>query len=697
MTLQSELTSIFGEDGWLVERGYHHLPEQLEYALAVSSWLEGDSSQPVSLIEAETGTGKTLGYLFPVVLHWRRTGDRTVIATHTINLQNQLLYGDFQIVETYLIEKGHPLPALVQRLGMQHFVDPDRIVAHISDPPTEEQRVFLEWAMEEASTGTGLIDKWCEEYGELPDRLNENSVCITKESAADCNRAYTAMKQDARRSDIVLTSHMMVLLEAFRNSLILTEESDRQRHVLFDEADQIPASAEKLGNRRIQPNQVARELSQLIGKGSSAMDKHLLTAVRRLEEIHDGLRAIGEHTVQPAIVLGQNNRESFAPIAGMIEQMKSTCEEIGQRIRRSSLRGAEHSHQVATVTETLEWVANFQSEGPVSTHSAQAIGWSPVRRYPSLIFQRALPSMFVSRLWRLRGDRVCFTSATLGPTAAQESDRGLFQSFVGELGVAERCIGQRRSFAPTNFGELYFVLTSPEVPKPLQGAGDGEPEPEEKWMAYAGAMIDIASQSGPTLVLCPSYREARAIGRRTKNSDPIVHQYGEPLSSVVNRFVEGESRVLITPAAWQGTSIRNANGDQLIENLVITRIPFRPPDKIAERIEAELYVRYRKEAAFSLSKGKSYYQHRQLNRALIKLRQGFGRALRHQSDRATIWIADPRFARPGERSSMSYLRRAIPVRFDEAYQESQVLSLKGQRLEPAVQKISEELMEFLLI
>jgi len=92
----------------LVQQGGHHLPEQLQYALSVADWLTGPAAQPIGMIEGDTGTGKTLGYLFPVILHWTQTGERTVIATHTIALQNQILDGDMERVNEYLIAKISP-------------------------------------------------------------------------------------------------------------------------------------------------------------------------------------------------------------------------------------------------------------------------------------------------------------------------------------------------------------------------------------------------------------------------------------------------------------------------------------------------------------------------------------------------------------------------------------------------------------
>src|SRR5690554_4111827 len=165
------MDEIFGPQGWLVSQGRLHLPEQLEYAKAVARWLSGEASQPVGLFEGDTGTGKTLGYLFPMILHWVATGERCVIATHTVALQHQLRENELPLVEGYLVDKGLPLPVVQQRLGMRHYVDPHRASALLEGESDSDDylSLFVEWAAHSAAHGSGLLDEWTESYGALPE------------------------------------------------------------------------------------------------------------------------------------------------------------------------------------------------------------------------------------------------------------------------------------------------------------------------------------------------------------------------------------------------------------------------------------------------------------------------------------------------------------------------------------------------
>ncbi|KXS55437.1 MAG: ATP-dependent DNA helicase DinG [Marinobacter sp. T13-3] len=694
-TLHTELRQIFGPDGWLVQRGGHHLPEQLQYALSVADWLTGDTEKPIGMIEGDTGTGKTLGYLFPVLLYWVHTGKRTVIATHTIALQNQILTGDLALVESYLADAGHPVPRVVQRLGMRHFVDPLRVARLADINPTGDMALFQDWADESAVNGSGLIDEWLEQFGPMPEGLSSDRVCINPGSPSNANPAYQAHKRIGDIGDIVLTSHMMVLLEA-RTTQPILNLPEQFTAVLFDEADQLPASAETLSNRRVQPREIIRELQTLIGQGSAQLDRHLLQATQTLSSIDQRIQAMGEDQRVTEVSLDGDTALTHTA-SELVAELQRECARIHGALRRSALgRAATGQGHLHDVCELLQWVDNFNAESNAQAgFGIHALAWSPVRRIPSLAFQHANPGMFVSTLWRHLHQRVCLTSATLGATAQDAPDEsGLFVPLKAALAIGKTATAVERQYAPAAFGELAVVLADSDQPRPIL-ALDAEHEAGTQlnpaWLSYAVAMIREAVQTGPTLVLTTSYAEAKALGRNLNAIQPLVHTPGTDLTTLIRRLQGGESQVLVSPAAWQGTSIRGESGEQLICNVVITRIPFQPPNPTRERLAMALADA---DDWLTPAKAQMYEIQKVRHQTLIKLRQGIGRLIRSKEDTGTLWIADPRFPSASQRTKHSFFVRAIPRRFYPAYDQAHLFVRRGH-LKPARAPIPESIQEFI--
>lgn len=692
--LKNTLTDVFGSSGWLVRQGGHHLPEQLEYAHAIADWMYGDASQPVALIEGDTGTGKTLGYLFPIVLNWVYSGEKAVIATHTIALQNQLMKGDLELVEDYLLDHDLPLPVFQQRLGMRHFVDPARVESIFDlDPNSVEKALFLEWARETAERGTGLLAEWQEQYGGLPEGIVETNVCITPRTAPGTSASYEIAKEMSAVADVVVTSHMVVLLEARKLVDILGMAGGDVRHLMFDEADQVPMVAEQLSSRRIQVREAIRTINDLVGHGSSHLDKVLRNASKQLQENEEALRNHGSTSAASEITLDESRAHSRVPesLSELIHSIQSVCAATRQSISRSSLAKDPSHLEVHEALELLEKIASFGDHSK-TTEKIHALAWSSKLKIPSFVEQRASPALFVSNLWRNMPLRVAFTSATLGVARSQSLTS--LAPFMAQMAISSRVVCIYKQLSPSRFGLVQYVLTDKSIPKPIRSTSELDDEGSnysDTWLAYTVRMIGKASEMGPTLVLVGSYQEAAIIGRMLSQYKPIIHRYGHPLVDSINKFKEGESQIILTPAAWQGTSIRKDDGSQLIENLVITKIPFVPPNRTAERLAATLAARGN---FLSPRKAVAYYRNAQFSQALRKLRQGMGRAIRKQTDEAVIWICDPRFPRPGETSRYKMFAEVIPDRFCDSYQDATVFSTDGES-RPARKSVPEIVEEAL--
>lgn len=672
--LTQKVEHVFGAGGWLVKRGGHHLEEQLDYALAVAKWLEGGAEKPVALLEADTGTGKSLGYLFPMILHWTETKQRFVIATHTISLQQQLLQGDIKVVEEYLIENNLPIPNIVQRLGMRHFVDTERVADLCAlYPDNRELAALFEWAVTSAISGTGLIDEWKELYGPLPEGVLDTDICINSLSSGDVNAAYSRSKNESRNGDGILTSIMMVALEAKTGQNIFAFSDEAPCNLMFDEADQVPAVAEELSNRRMQVRELVLKINAIDGQGSSALNKALYSAAKKLRVIEDNLRDIGSRRVKREHILGDNELQQ-AVLNEALSSLRQVTSELKTKVERSTLYRIDKNAAGIELVNYLSWVGNFMPASNKSSSNVHAVSWSPVLNIPSLAYQAVNPAMYISNLWRNMKIKVAFTSATIGTANKEKSDP--FIPFKAQLGVSTKLVCVSEQFSPKHFGDLNFVLADPSAPRPVLAYDDEQgAELDKRWLSYAASMVNEARKSGPTLVLVASYHEGAMLAKACGKESVINHKYGTSLNDAISEFIHSDKHVLITPSAWQGTSIRTEKGQQFVKNLVVTRIPFLPPNLSAERLAAHLAkVKGNMPPKIAINIQRIKLR----SRTLIKLRQGFGRLIRQKTDAGTIWLCDPRFPRNGERTNNNFFIGAIAYRFQDAWRKADIHLLNGE-------------------
>ncbi len=145
-----------------------------------------------------------------------------------------------------------------------------------------------------------------------------------------------------------------------------------------------------------------------------------------------------------------------------------------------------------------------------------------------------------------------------------------------------------------------------------------------------------------------------------------MHLRGQLLDTLLRDYRADEKAVLISPAAWEGVNLPS-----MVDQLVIPRIPFAPPERAREAV---------------LGRSQA---HRSVQRGQRKLKQGIGRALRRQSDKATLWVLDPRFPLPRELTAdptrmvyssdgLPQLMKAVPTRFTSGpfskYSQARVIS-----------------------
>nr|WP_289707702.1 helicase C-terminal domain-containing protein [Acinetobacter terrae] len=192
-------------------------------------------------------------------------------------------------------------------------------------------------------------------------------------------------------------------------------------------------------------------------------------------------------------------------------------------------------------------------------------------------------------------------------------------------------------------------------------------------------MIKEAEKYGPTLVLTYSFEESRLIQQELKQIGvyATVQAKGLKLMECLPEFINNESQILVTPSAWDGLNLRTQDNEQLVKNIIITRIPNQPKNILEEYVAREHMIS--RNLPQHIADNLLWMKHR--NHAIRTLKQGLGRGVRSPSDKVTVWIADPRMPRANSPKAKPLIN-AIPVRFLENYAKAKIFEVTGELVTP---------------
>ena len=590
----------------------------------------------VTLVQAATGTGKTIALLAPVMalaaLQKRQgvAAHRSTLSTFTNGLAHQIRDDGAPRVARALEALGYPEVSVATRAGRRQYIDHDRVersLGRLGDRPGSEDARALE-----ALLGFATFQE-AEEHGvRLPAACNPDALSVTPRSSAAAAAAFLAARQAATRADVVITNHALVLADCRLDGRVL---GDTPQTLLFDEADALPDAARSAADDRIELAFV-RETADMIGADTRAP----LEALARLlaDETRRGRHRLLAHCARRGDILELVHRLGEALACGT-DGDDDAAEEAG--LLRSRLRYFARCAQ--------------------SPHATAAIAAGPV---PALAVVHHEPVRLVRRL--LAGaNAVFFVSATLAVPAPRPSPN----RFLRTLGLAPGMHARARlngpgwaDLEPRRYGTVHFRFADRAVPGPFQRERE-PPAAHPAHLDYVASAIDEARKTGRVLVLCTSYRLADELASRVRT--PTVHVHGTRLASCLESFRAEPDAALLTPAAWTGVSLPG-----LVDHLVIPRIPFRP-DEVRDEARRDFLTSlgFPTRAAMRLSARERSAD------AARTLAQGIGRGIRRPDDRCTVWLLDPRFplpasmaraiAGPGQGQAVHHLEliHCIPKRF----------------------------------
>ncbi len=594
---------------------------QLQMAQAVE---EAIQEKRHLIVEAGTGTGKTLAYLMPVI----RSGKRVLISTGTKNLQEQLFYKDIPFLEQALYPNGEGKLHVCYMKGRANYLCRKKLY-DLTDQPIlsgleeiEQYRAIASW---EKTTQTG--DR--AELASLPEasalwpKLDARNETCLGQKCSQWERCFiTEMHRKAMESDIIIVNHHLFFADlAIKQAAehapdagILPEVGA----VIFDEAHELEDVAGSyfgvsVSNLRIED--LIRDVEASLQR-NRALSASLSTATRRLRERSQFFFSVlpagdGRFAFENRREFLEENGDEFLAlmqaITGLgseLHNMPEKPEEVFAFIRRCEELGVQLRFLMESEDRnTVFWIERRGGRG--------------MHREKKNVFLQATPIDVAPILKSCLFDQLecaVLTSATLAVS-------GGFEYMRQRLGLEH---GRELVLASHYDYENQAVLyVPPDLPDPRT------PQFTVRAADRIRQLLEITR--GRAFCLFTSYAQMNEVHQRLLGEleFPMLLQGDAPKSVLLEEFRVTPNAVLFgTSSFWQGVDVQ---GEQL-SCVIIDRLPFAVPSDpvVAARVRA-----------LDQAGGNAFFQY-QVPSAVITLKQGFGRLIRSLHDRGLLCLLDNR-------------------------------------------------------
>ena len=667
---QIDVKDYFSEEGILVrDIGFEYRKEQEDMAHAVEKSVNENKKL---IVEAGTGTGKTLAYLIPAIRWAVENKKKVIIATNTINLQEQLLLKDIPLAKSiikedfsYALVKGrnnYVCKRLFNELALGKNID----IETYSIEAREQIEYILKWG-HKTKTGdkADLPFEVLPEVWELIQSTTE--LCIGKKCPYRKECFYMKTRMEKLEADILISNH-----HVFFADLNVRAETDfdteylilpRYHMVIFDEAHNIESVARsyfsvevskisftRLLNRIYQKKSRKKEKSALIRVEESIDDKslkdtsqyiQLLNSIKEetsilqniSDEYFDEIRKMYDSKADMPIRKTLNNfemtksrflenlREKKSFFERKMNEFLNDLMAFSNVIDEEKDKNPEVINFVNHIKIYKSYIDNFKFINEFSNDDY--IYWLDINAKRTNVVLTATPLNIAQKLSSVLFEnlnRLVFASATL-------ATNGNFNYFKNSLGLnGEKCIEEIIK-SPFNYDEQMSVY----IPNDILDS-----ENINAFVTDASRFIleILTKTQGKAFVLFTSYTMLNqiyySIGKKLKNAGFEVFLHGEKQrSQLIKEFKESKNPILFgTTSFWEGVDVQGEN----LSNVIITKLPFLvPTDPIVSAISKKIE-----------EEGRNSFTDYQLPEAIIKFKQGIGRLIRKKSDSGNIFILDSR-------------------------------------------------------
>lgn len=667
-----DIENYFAKDGILAKeiKGFEYRQEQEEMAQYIQEAINEDRK---IIVEAGTGTGKTLAYLIPAIKWAVVNKKKVIIATNTINLQEQLLLKDIPLAKSiikdefsYVLVKGrnnYVCKRLFNELALGKNID----IETFSIEAREQIEYILKWGNK---TKTGdKAELPFEVYPDVWELVQSTTeLCLGKKCPYRKECFYMKTRMEKMEADILISNH-----HVFFADLNVRAETDfdseylilpRYDMVIFDEAHNIESVARsyfsvevskisftRLLNRIYQrKNKRKKEKSALIRVEDTVDEKNLedseqyIYLLNTLKEEISILQNIGDEYFDEIRKIYETNTE--APIKKSLNNFEMTKSRFLENLREKKdifqtkladflnlmmifnnvideekdknpevINFNNHLKMFKAYIDSFKFINSFEDDNYIYWLDINSKRTNVVLTATPLNIAQKLSTVLFDNL-----DRLVFASATIVVN-------GSFDYFKKSLGLDEEDCIEAIIKSPFDYNEQMSVY----IPSDIQDS-----ENINAFVSDASRFIlnILLKTNGKAFILFTSYTMLNqiyySISKKLKDKGFEVFLHGDkPRSQLIKEFKEAENPILFgTTSFWEGVDVQGEN----LSNVIITKLPFLvPTDPVVSAISKKIE-----------ENGGNSFTDFQLPEAIIKFKQGVGRLIRKKTDSGNIFILDNR-------------------------------------------------------
>lgn len=696
----TDIIEMFGRDGILSASisGFEYRPQQAEMAQGVC---RAFSSETHLMMEAGTGTGKSLSYLIPAIFWALSTGKKVVVATHTINLQAQLWEKDIPFLSAALPVDFRA--ALVK--GRSNYVCLRRwnsFFGNRLEMGSEEAffaaKIFT-WLKATATGDRGEINLYGRELEFWNSINSERDLCLGPQCKYFTSKCYsTRVRREAEAANLIIANHSLIFSDIKTENKVLPAYN----YLVLDEAHRIEDEATEHLGLTVSSGSLYRFLNSLSRSSSSGQGfpggilGGLYQRLSGFQEIlgQEEFGRFSEYLTQ-AVELVQGVREElglFTELLGRLMDQGSPDASAGSSYNNTLRMRPDHLLtplwnsldpvrsnlvlRLRLVAETLSKSANLLErssgwENPVTQEdirnlSAQALAAGEYAAATEYIMNLGDDNSVCWLERDIRGDWINYqlrcAPVQVGPilfeklfsekksvilTSATLSVDGDFRHYMERVGLDLYPVDKALSMivnSPFAYDEQALLCICRDVPDPQSI------EFSESIVPLIRDLVLVAD--GKTMVLFTSHKMLREV---YFNVTPQLEAHGITVlghgidgsrARLVEEFRDNSRSVIFgANSFWEGVDLP---GD-VLRSVIIVKIPFMPPGIPTTQARLEYLENLSKDSFRRLS----------LPQAVLRLKQGFGRLIRTRQDHGVVIVLDNRLI--NKRYGSKFLR-SLPVK-----------------------------------